>query len=698
MHKERAGKKPKQADNGKKSEILNSPDFEKAVLDEASRDFSFQIDRVQIAASGAIFITGWADDRASRLSQIRMQGQAWSKTVETQHIGRHRRRSTDLSSASQRSHGFWALTTYDRSLIYGKTCAIELILTNGTSKNCDVGLEYIGNEEFRGRFAKFWAESNNADRSPPMELTYVEQALKRPAATVAAVMPKHNVENVTVADEGGAFVNGWIDDTNDQVEAIDIVGNSGRVSFAGGALARTFREDVQTALGLAKKHEFGFWSFAANGLVQRAGGNAGVEFKMASGARQRQEISVRGVDQIELRNVALTYLAASQYLGNPKLAGAASLESAIGEQIIDLNQRIAGKIASAHHVERFGQITRPLKGSIIVCLYGKPEYFFLQNALFAGRPGIEDYEFIYVCNSPELAEPLLREARIASFAYGLPQTLIILPSNAGFGAANNVAAGFASSDRVLFVNPDVFPLDQDWAAKHTRIVEQLPKEQTDLFGVPLYYDDGSLMHGGMYFEIDRGLSVERASFKSMNFLRVEHYGKGAPPLTESFIRPRAVAAVTGAFMSINRTWFETIGGFSEEYVFGHYEDADLCLKSIDKGVTPWIHDIKLWHLEGKGSHRLPVHEGASVVNRWLFNKRWVEKLVPDMLGQSPILSLARPTENKLESRSYLSRERIAFSNGKSPNEIAMDKETILMPAAGRKVAEISNIEIVFDGL
>jgi hypothetical protein len=89
---------------------------------------------------------------------------------------------------------------------------------------------------------------------------------------------------------------------------------------------------------------------------------------------------------------------------------------------------------------------------------------------------------------------------------------------------------------------------------------------------------------------------------------------------------------------LDRKWFENIGGFTEDYVFGHDEDADLCLKSLEKGVAPWIHDIKLWHLEGKGSHRHPVHEGASIVNRWLFNKRWASKVIPDMLGQSPKLN------------------------------------------------------------
>jgi hypothetical protein len=88
-------------------------------------------------------------------------------------------------------------------------------------------------------------------------------------------------------------------------------------------------------------------------------------------------------------------------------------------------------------------------------------------------------------------------------------------------------------------------------------------------------------------------------------------------------------------MSMERAWFESLGGFTESYVFGHYEDADLCLKSIERGTVPWMHDIRLWHLEGQGSHRLPVHEGGSLVNRWLFTTTWSERVSDGLLGPDP---------------------------------------------------------------
>ena len=694
MRKARTPRNSPQSNANRKPVASASAAAQTASAGEASKEFSFAIDSVQVADSGVVFLVGWADDRSSRLCQLRLHGQAWSRAIEGQHIGRYGR--SDIEGASptsqQRLSGFWAFTVHDRALIEGDSCTVELVLADGTSRATKVPIEFVAADDLRTRFAEFWGVLSDADHLPPRELTYLERALKRRIST--AVMPKHNIENVTVADEGGVFINGWIDDTGDSLRTVRVSGNDGDVALDGTALARTYRSDVQHALLIARPHEFGFWGFAADGLIQRRGNVANVDLQMGSGARQRLEATISRVDQTELRNIVLSYLASAKHLGNPQLEAVAGLESHIGGQIIDFNRELSRRFVSQPYVERFGDKTRKHKGSIVVCLYGKPEYLFLQNSLFSNRPGIENYEFIYICNSPELAEPLLRDAHIASSAYDIDQTLIILPGNAGFGAANNAAVSFARTDRLLIVNPDVFPCDQDWAVKHTDIVEQLPRHQTNIFGVPLYYDDGSLMHGGMYFEADRGVSMEQSAFKSRMSLRVEHYGKGAPPLAAKFIRSRPVPAVTGAFMSLDRNWFENIGGFGEDYVLGHYEDADLCLKSLQKGVPPWIHDVKLWHLEGKGSQSLLVHDGATIVNRWLFNKRWAAKLIPDLLGQTPKLSLLEVTGSN--------DHPMAAGSGRDASDVKQRKraksaaKAIARGGSESSFPDSRGIELVFD--
>jgi GT2 family glycosyltransferase len=212
---------------------------------------------------------------------------------------------------------------------------------------------------------------------------------------------------------------------------------------------------------------------------------------------------------------------------------------------------------------------------------------------------------------------------------------MILADNAGFGGANNAAARIARSDHLLMMNPDVFPRDPEWARKHTAVLDGAPREQTRLFGVPLYYDDGSLMHGGMYFELDVGVTMMSGAPTGQKILRVEHYGKGAPPDSPQFTQARPVPAITGAFFSVDRSWFEELGGFSEDFVFGHYEDADFCLRSIEKGVAPWLQDIRMWHLEGKGSNRQLAHEGGSIINRWLFTHTWTHVIEDGLKGPAP---------------------------------------------------------------
>ncbi|GLR68973.1 hypothetical protein GCM10010909_36550 [Acidocella aquatica] len=447
-------------------------------------------------------------------------------------------------------------------------------------------------------------------------------------------LPAAAVDAVRLSRSGGIFVVGWINDVSDRLDSLDLYFSNWSVSLDANSLARERREDAEEALANGGRHPYGWWGFmfAARRLPA---GVCSVVLRLKSGTELSFMVTAEMLEDQEMRKATLTHLVQAKYFGNPYFDAVAAIDATIGEQMADFNKMLSRRAVNAPYAERFGETGRSYKGSIIVCLYGKAEYMFLQQALFSRLAGIHDYEFIYVLNSPWIAEQTLREAKRCALIYGLDMSVVILNSNAGFGAANNAAAQFASSDRLLIMNPDVFPYDSNWAEKHTMLIETLPHEQTALFGAPLYYDDGSLMHAGMYFCEDTMPGFAGGRKRETSILRVEHYGKGAPPETAAFLKPRPVPAVTGAFMSVQRAWFEQLGGFTQDYVFGHYEDADLCLKSIEAGCLPWLHDIRLWHLEGKGSARRPQHEGGSVVNRWLFSRSWGEMVRNSLLGPQP---------------------------------------------------------------
>ncbi len=442
-------------------------------------------------------------------------------------------------------------------------------------------------------------------------------------------------DRLLISSSGGFLLIGWVDDAIASIHHIELIAEPWTATFDGAALVRSRRSDVEKEIGAASPYHYGYTGLLFLDEAVPRCDKVRIVVTLHNGAVLETQATPSFLSDIDLRDTVLSHFSAMLFYGNPQVELVGSLGAGCGAEVIKLNLAVTKALTSRPLILRMGGATRRPKASLIICLYGKAEFVFLQNALFSPCEGIEDYEFVFVCNSPEIAETIVRDAEICASVYGLQQTLVLLAGNAGFGGANNAAVQAARSGRIVALNPDVFPYDLGWARKHSELIETGAPQQTKLFGAPLYYDDGALMHGGMFFDVDAAVSLQRGQFVQRDIVRVEHYGKGAPDWAVNFTKPRPVPAVTGAFLSADRAWFESLGGFTEDFVFGHYEDADLCLKSLANGAPAWLHDLKLWHLEGKGSVRRPVHEGGSLVNRWLFQQRWAETLADGLLGPNP---------------------------------------------------------------
>ena len=138
--------------------------------------------------------------------------------------------------------------------------------------------------------------------------------------------------------------------------------------------------------------------------------------------------------------------------------------------------------------------------------------------------------------------------------------------------------------------------------------------ETAAVGPKLLFEDDSLQHAGLFF--GRDLKGQWLN---------QHYFKGLPRDFAPANVARSVPGVTGAAMLIRRAVYERLGGFTEDYIIGDYEDSDLCLKIRNAG-----HDIhyvpaaELYHLERKSIER---HAGymrgvVSQYNQWLHAGRW----------------------------------------------------------------------------
>ncbi|MDA8052453.1 MAG: glycosyltransferase [Rhodospirillales bacterium] len=425
----------------------------------------------------------------------------------------------------------------------------------------------------------------------------------------------HNCDAILLT-QGFLFVDGWVDDRFDGLAAIEVA-----VDGAGPVLSlpscRYRRQDVEQHLGLSSTFESGFWQLfripADLGL-----GPIGLRLRLASG--RAVALGAGNVVRLSLREHFEAFLG---FYGRRQLIG-----SLVARSFSELGLGLAGTIEHMHNAIRttraatsegtYGRRpSRPLL-SFVCCIYGIPDFLFLQVAQFARYANLERCEFIYVNNSPELEEVLHRDAEIAAFLFRTSVSVISLNQNTGFSHANNVGIAEARSQTIVVINPDVFPYS---AASFGTLSRLAQKTRHALIGGKLFYADGTVMHGGMIFIAD----PRHSALARTKVWTVEHPRKGFPDLGDSDTTP--VPAVSGALMVFDRADYDKLGGFDERFIYGHYEDADLCLRFADKGWKV-LYDASLtfWHYEGRGSIKRPEHAGAVHYNRWLFSRTWSASL------------------------------------------------------------------------
>jgi GT2 family glycosyltransferase len=233
-------------------------------------------------------------------------------------------------------------------------------------------------------------------------------------------------------------------------------------------------------------------------------------------------------------------------------------------------------------------------------------------------------EIVVANNSPEFRDDALSALAEGQHLYGLPWRYVEFSRNIGFGAACNRAAAIAEAEFCVFHNNDVFtpaPADYD------QVIAALQSTPERMIGVRQRFADGSLMHDGLRV----GLLDPLHTRGRTGILSGMSIGRGAPPGVTA-----GPVFTSGSFLALSRALFRSVGGFSEDYLFGHFEDLDLCLSLHFRGFeTAILNDTRFFHCEGIGSRverfiRLTV----PVINRMIFTDRWREMTAP-WFSQAP---------------------------------------------------------------
>ena len=278
----------------------------------------------------------------------------------------------------------------------------------------------------------------------------------------------------------------------------------------------------------------------------------------------------------------------------------------------------------AGSVFSFGAVPAEPCISIIVPLYGRYDFAQYQLALFADDPDFQEVELLYVVDDPAIYADFIRQCPDLNGIYRVPFQVIYSGVNLGFAAANNFASTKARGRYLVFLNSDVLPKRNGWVRDLEATYKSL--QAPGVLGTKLLYEDGSVQHAGMAFR-----QYQRWGDLWIN----DHPFKGQSPLGLSGVHE--IDAVTAACAFVDASEFSNLGGFSEDYIIGDFEDSDLCLRLLSAGRHNYVTlDVELYHLERQSQNRLDDIEwrtNLTLYNCWLHNSRW-GNLISSRVGYS----------------------------------------------------------------
>jgi GT2 family glycosyltransferase len=409
------------------------------------------------------------------------------------------------------------------------------------------------------------------------------------------------IELLVADGAGGVFIKGWVRDPHQLVGTANLRFGDQAALPVDPVWLRFPRPDIDK-LYKGKPAAFGFVAHIADAGRQR--GQAVFILELGSGGALELMVRPTTGSAVELRDAVLGGVPTERLTTE-------AIARVIGPAAVPLHRQHLASRAEPEVVQ-FGD--RPLRPrfSLIVPLYRNLDYLRFQIGAFAIDPEMARAELIFVLDSPEQRADLVHFLSGLHQLYQLPMTIVIMSANFGYAAANNAGAALARGEYLVLLNSDVVPEESGWLAHLAAPLRRSRKVLAS--GARLLFDDQSLQHAGMRFTRDAG----------GHWLNL-HYYKGAPREFAPALKARKVPAVTGAALLVRRTAFAEVGGFTEDYIIGDYEDSDLCLKlRALGGEIVYCPDAVLYHFERKSIKRHAGYQRsvAGLYNRWLAAQRW----------------------------------------------------------------------------
>ena len=181
----------------------------------------------------------------------------------------------------------------------------------------------------------------------------------------------------------------------------------------------------------------------------------------------------------------------------------------------------------------------------------------------------------------------------------LPFQLFVVRNydNDGFGSACNQGAALATSEYLLFLNPDTILFD----GSLSRVLEYMKhsdSQDVGIVGIQLFDEKNNVSRSCTRFPSAIGFLAHAIGLDRM-FPRLGHF------MTEwTHESTRFVDQVIGAFFVVRQNVFEQLGGFDERF-FVYFEELDFSLRSHQAGwKTVYLAEAQAFHVGGGTSNQV----------------------------------------------------------------------------------------------
>lgn len=449
----------------------------------------------------------------------------------------------------------------------------------------------------------------------PLPARQIAKSATHPAAEI----------DLALVDNGGLIAGGWTHDPTSTLSGIDFLTEDGTAV----PLDANWYEYPGWARGTGEDAKTDVTGFVAWLPFKEPVGpllQPRFQMRLASGTQKRLIPNPQPFEPAAQRARILRAVP-------PQHAGEQTFQTILAPALRDVEKRL-GETVKVRQTKDYGPMHKAPLVSIVVPLYRVLDFLRFQLSAMATDPWLAtNAEIIYVLDSPEIQDETEHLLGGLHLLHGLPMKLVVMSRNGGYARACNAGARYARGTIVVMLNSDVVPSAPGWLQPLSDAL--LKEKKLGAVGPKLIFEDGSLQHAGLYFARDhRGTWLNH------------HFYKGMPGHYSPAQVARSVPAVTGACLVTRKDIYDLVGGFSEDYVIGDYEDSDLCLKIRQIGFRIAYEPAAcLYHFERRSIRRSQdyMRGVASQYNAWLHGQRWnddIAELMTSYVGDQADESVA----------------------------------------------------------